>query len=253
MDWDPPDTWSQLRNFLSTLPNRLPQRPRAILVVSAHWEEKVFTVQSNPHPSLLYDYLGFPEHTYHLSWPAPGDPELAETVVDLLGAAGIPTAKDHARGYDHGVFVPLMLLFPAADIPCVQLSLQSSLDPGLHFSAGEALTSLREDNVLIIGSGNSFHNVRVMMSPAQNRQSQQLGLEFDDWLTKTIASSTSEEVRERLSNWYKAPGAKFSHPREEHLAPLFVVTGAARESLGEKIFEDHAMDVVESVFLFGDE
>ncbi|MCL6556553.1 MAG: dioxygenase [Burkholderiales bacterium] len=119
MAWDPPDAWDRHRAFLQLLPASLPQQPRALVVISAHWEAPQFTVQKNTAPPLLYDYAGFPSHTYELTWPAPGEPELAEEVASLLSAAGFPCAFDTQRGFDHGVFVPLKVAFPEADIPCV--------------------------------------------------------------------------------------------------------------------------------------
>jgi len=159
MDWDPPDTWARHRAFLEGLPEMLPGRPRALLVISAHWEAPRFTVQRHAAPPLLFDYGGFPPHTYQLTWPAPGAPALAERVAELLGAAGLPCAFDAARGFDHGVFVPLKVAFPAADIPCVQLSLRGDLDSAAHLVAGQALAPLRDERVLLIGSGNSYHNM----------------------------------------------------------------------------------------------
>ncbi|MBU2778112.1 dioxygenase, partial [Acidithiobacillus sp. CV18-2] len=161
-----------------------------------------------------------------------------------------PGGATSLRGYDHGVFVPLKIMLPAADVPCIQLSLHASLDPEVHFAAGEALAELRDDNVLIVGSGNSFHNMRELMARAGSPQSESIGWEFDDWLTKAITTGSAEKRRTSLHHWVEAPGARFAHPREEHLAPLFVVAGAAWETVGEKIFEDHALGVVESAFIF---
>ncbi|RMF33446.1 MAG: dioxygenase, partial [Alphaproteobacteria bacterium] len=163
MDWDPPGTWDRQRKFLEDLPGTLPERPTALLVISGHWEAPVFTVQTGPAPPLLFDYYGFPPETYELTWPAPGDPALAARVRTLLEGAGFDTAGDATRGYDHGVFVPLKVAFPAADIPTVQLSLRADLDAAAHLAAGRALAPLREEGVLIIGSGNTYHNMQVMM------------------------------------------------------------------------------------------
>ena len=148
MEWDPPDTWDRHRSFLETLPASLPEKPKALLVISGHWEAREFTVQSNPAPPLLFDYNGFPQHTYELTWPAPGDPALATRVGELLQGAGFETGTDTARGFDHGVFVPLKLVFPEADIPTVQLSLRSDLDPDAHLAVGRALAPLRDEGVL---------------------------------------------------------------------------------------------------------
>src|ERR1700743_657170 len=130
--------------FLAGLAATLPAPPRALLVVSGHWEEPAFTVSTATHPDLIFDYSGFPPHTYKLTWPAPGHPELAQQVHALLKGAGLPAAESATRGYDHGVFVPLKVAFPQAQIPVVTLSLASSLDPALHIAAGKALAPLRD-------------------------------------------------------------------------------------------------------------
>jgi len=155
MDWDPPDTWERHRAFLAALPASLPEQPKALLVISAHWEAPVFTVQTNPAPPLLFDYYGFPQHTYKLTWPAPGNPALAARVRALLENAGFAVGEDPLRGFDHGVFVPLKVAFPKAEIPTVQLSLRADLDPSAHLAAGRALAPLRDEGVLILGSGNT--------------------------------------------------------------------------------------------------
>ena len=164
--WGPADTWHATQRFLEGLAATLPARPKALLVISGHWEEPTFTSSATPGPQLIFDYAGFPEQTYRLSWPAPGNPELAAQVMELLKGAGIPSATSPHRGFDHGVFVPLKVAFPNADIPVVTLSLASSLDPGRHLAAGRALASLRDQGVLIVGSGMSFHNLRAYMRPA---------------------------------------------------------------------------------------
>lgn len=252
MDWDPPDTWDRQRQFLEALPATLPARPRALLVVSGHWEESAFTVQTNPAPPLLYDYYGFPPHTYKITWPAPGDPELARRVRALLESAGLDTAEDAKRGFDHGVFVPLKVAFPAADIPTVQLSLRADLDPQAHLEAGRALAPLRDQGVLIIGSGNSYHNMSAMMQAMRgNGRGRPQGAAFDRWLTQVIAREDPDRRAALLADWDKAPGARISHPREEHLIPLHVAAGAAGDDPGSKSLEDHVMGGVESAFRFG--
>ncbi|RMD90461.1 MAG: dioxygenase [Alphaproteobacteria bacterium] len=252
MDWNPPDSWERQRKFLEELPGTLPEKPKALLVISGHWEEPVFTVQTNPAPPLLFDYYGFPPHTYQLSWPAPGDPALAARVRALLGEAGFETDEDPERGFDHGVFVPLKVAFPQADIPTVQLSLRADLDPAAHLAAGRALEPLREEGVLIIGSGNSYHNMEVMMramrggAPAEPR-----GGDFDRWLSEAV-THPDPEVRDRmLREWDKAPGAREANPREEHLIPLHVAAGAGGADRGVKTLEDHVMGAIESAFRFG--
>lgn len=220
---------AELVAFLESVGVSLP-RPRALLMISAHWEEEEASVSSAAAPAMLYDYYGFPPETYQFQYPAPGSPVLAEQVLDLLQGQGISARLDKARGYDHGTFVPLMLMYPAADIPVVQLSLVSSLNPAAQIALGKAIAPLREQGVLILGSGMSFHNMQAFFSgnPAVKLRSQQ----FDDWLNETLtASSLQNSQREaRLEQWHMAPEARFSHPREEHLLPLLVCFGAAARS-----------------------
>ena len=251
MDWEPPETWAPLRDFLAALPATLPAPPRALLVISAHWEAAQFTVQRHSTPALLFDYHGFPPHTYELNWPAPGSPALADAVAAHLSAAGLAWRFDTQRGFDHGVFVPLLVAFSNADIPCVQLSLRADLDPRAHLAAGQALAPLRDDGVLIIGSGNTYHNLAVMRSAMAGHRSPLQGRAFDSWLSDTVTAGDVAERRRRLAAWAKAPGARESAPREEHLLPLHVVAGAAGSERGEKIFEDHALGIIQSAFRFG--
>jgi aromatic ring-opening dioxygenase catalytic subunit (LigB family) len=193
---------------------------------------------------LIFDYYGFPEPTYRLRFDAPGSPELAQRVRDLLGQAGMPTAENAERGYDHGVFIPLKLVTPEADIPVVQLSLRADLDPDAHLAAGRALAPLRDEGVLIVGSGMSWHNMRGF-SPAFTGKSEA----FDGWLSQAMTDPTRRE--EAIRHWSQAPYAREAHPREEHLAPLFVAAGAAEGEPGRHAFRDIAMDVVISGYAFG--
>jgi aromatic ring-opening dioxygenase catalytic subunit (LigB family) len=251
MAWDPPDTWDRHRAFLEQLPAQLPERPKALLVISAHWEATRFTVQRQSSPPLLFDYYGFPPHTYELTWPAPGDPRLAERVASLLAGAGLPCDFDAGRGFDHGVFVPLKVAFPQADIPCVQLSLRADLDPAAHLACGQALAPLRDQGVLIIGSGNTYHNLAVMRRAMSGRSTTPQGLDFDRWLTEAVTHPDADERNRHLSNWAHAPGARDAAPREEHLIPLLVAAGAGGTERGTKIFEDHVLGAVQSAFRFG--
>ena len=155
-----------LAEYLRSLPSLPKQAPRALLVISGHWEEPAPTVMTSEHPPMLYDYYGFPPESYQVTWPAPGDPALASRVRELLESAGFRTAADLARGFDHGTFVPLKLAFPKADVPTVQLSLKRGLDPAEHIAMGRALMPLREEGVFIIGSGMTFHNLRVFSPQA---------------------------------------------------------------------------------------
>lgn len=252
MDWDPPETWDKQRKFLAALPASLPEKPKALLVISGHWEERQFTVQKNAAPPLLFDYGGFPAHTYELSWPAPGDPALSDKVQSLLEAAGFPVNTDTARGYDHGVFIPLKVAFPEAEIPCVQLSLRSDLDPLAHLAVGRALAPLRDEGVLIIGSGNTYHNMQKMMRAMQGGVNSEVnGVEFDRWLSDAITRNDPAIRDQMLAQWEAAPGARDANPREEHLIPLHVVAGAAGTDIGVKTLEDHVLGAVESAFIFG--
>ena len=245
MDWQPRDTWLAIGEFLRALADDVGARPTAIVVVSGHWEEPGFTVNNAANPALMYDYSGFPAHTYQLTYPVPGEPALAAQIQQLLREAGLPTAQNSARGLDHGVFIPFKLIYPDADIPIVQLSLQRGLDPAAHIRAGEALAPLRDQGVLIVGSGMSYHNLRGF-GPAYAEPSQQ----FDAWLTQSI-SADSKQRHQRLLDWQNAPSAQLAHPRAEHLLPLMVVAGAAGIDQGLKIFEGQIPDVTVSAFRFG--
>ncbi|HVU46304.1 MAG TPA: class III extradiol ring-cleavage dioxygenase [Terracidiphilus sp.] len=243
--WGPADTWKPTQNFLESIAGTLPAEPEALLVISGHWEEPAFTAGSGALPRLIFDYSGFPEHTYQLTWPAPGNPELAARVAELLSGAGLPAATDPHRGYDHGVFVPLKVAFPQAQIPVVTLSLSSSLDPALHLAAGRALAPLRDEGVLIVASGMSFHNLRAYFHP----QTVERARAFDQWLTSAIESSASERDN-LLKNWRNAPFAAFAHPREEHLVPLFVAAGAGGGAPGKRCFSDEPMGAAISAYRF---
>jgi len=252
MDWDPPETWDCERAFLKNLPKTLPAKPTALLVISGHWEEPQFTVQTNPAPPLLFDYGGFPAHTYELTWPAPGDPDLAKNVKKLLENAGFACAENNERGYDHGVFVPLKVAFPAADIPTVQLSLRQDMDAQAHIDVGKALAPLRDRQVLIIGSGNTYHNLTKMIrSRRGDADARPKGVEFDRWLTDVVTQPDLAPRERQLVDWAQAPGARDANPREEHLLPLHVVAGAAQNDRGVKTLEDYVMGAVESGFTFG--
>jgi len=221
-----------LAKYLRSLSASLPQKPKAILVVSAHWEAKVPTVMTAAQPPILYDYYGFPPASYQITWPAPGSPALAARVQKLLGAAGIATASDAERGFDHGTFIPLKLSYPDADIPTIQLSLKAGLDPAEHLAIGHALSPLRDEGVLIVGSGMSYHNMRGF--GGRGRADAEA---FDAWLESAIAATPRDRAR-HLEGWAHAPSAREAHPREEHLLPLMVVAGAAGADLGRNVFRD---------------
>jgi aromatic ring-opening dioxygenase catalytic subunit (LigB family) len=227
----------ELIHFLKNIPKALPT-PKAVLMVSAHWESVTASVSSSPNPQMIYDYSGFPPESYTYQYPAAGDPALAQTIIDYLQSHDIECSLDARRGYDHGTFVPLMLMYPDADIPVVQLSLLRSLDPAKHIALGEAVASLREQGVLIIGSGMSFH---------ERNGSYAHSAAFDGWLTNTLVSQTAEEAKDRLVDWASAPSARESHQREEHLLPLHVCFGAATGHVGQT----DAPQKVYSGLLFG--
>jgi len=243
--WGPADTWNATQRFLEGLAATLPAPPKAVLVVSGHWEEIAFTASAAANPGLIFDYSGFPEHTYRITWPAPGNPELAKRVAELLAAAGLPAALSATRGFDHGVFVPLKVVFPKAEIPVVTLSLAASLDPALHLAAGRALAQLRDEGVLIVGSGMSFHNLRGYFQPVTAERSRA----FDAWLTQAVESPAAERDA-LLIDWRTAPFAAYAHPREEHLIPLMVAAGAGGEGTGRRIFNGEPMGAAISAYRF---
>lgn len=248
MDWEPADTWSRMAAWLRSIPELVRSRPKALLVISGHWEAPQFTVNAQVAPPLLYDYAGFPPHTFELEYPAPGSPELAAEVRALLDTAGIANEAEHIRGLDHGVFIPMKVAFPAADLPIAQLSLKRGLNPAEHLALGRALAPLRHSGVLIIGSGMSYHNMHrfrfddAALDPDSVR--------FDEWLAET--AGLPAEIREqRLTEWAAAPGGRASHPREEHLLPLHVVAGAAGDDAGRRVFQDRVIGSMQSAFMFG--
>ncbi|WP_201547168.1 DODA-type extradiol aromatic ring-opening family dioxygenase [Psychrobacter sp. Pi2-1] len=249
MDWQPADMWYEMAMFLKSISARLPERPKAILIISAHWQTAEFSITAGKQPDLIYDYYGFPEHTYSLTYPALGAPALAEQVSRLLTEAEVGNQQDAERGFDHGVFIPLKLMFPEADIPVVQLSLRHDLDPQAHLDAGQALASLRTEGVLIVGSGMSFHNMRGYGDTSFTEPSER----FDEWLTNTLESVDSNKRLAALTNWKNAPHALDSHPlgAEEHLLPLMIAVGAAGCDKGHKIYSQQVLKTQLSAFQFG--
>jgi len=241
-----PHMWDSMAAFLRGLVATLPEKPKAVVIVSGHWEERAFAVNTATNPPLLFDYYGFPEHTYQLKYPAPGSPDLARRVRGLLEGAGLATSEDAARGLDHGVFVPFMLVLPDADVPVVEISLRADLDPAVHLRAGAALAPLRDEGVMVVGTGMSFHNMR-MFGPGAAEPSKR----FDGWLTDAVTAPSAAARNEALTAWEQAPAARASHPREEHLLPLMVAAGAAGDDLGVKVFEDQVLGATVSGFRFG--
>ena len=229
------------------LPQLLPERPRAILVISGHWEESEFTLATASHPPTIYDYSGFPPHTYQLKYPAPGAPELATHVLHLLRAAGIDAREDPSRGFDHGVFVPMHLMYPDADVPVLMLSMKAGYDPAEHLRLGRALAPLRDEGVLILGSGLTYHNMRGF----GRSESTAPAAAFEAFLNEAISAPGRERREAMLEGWERAPAARLAHPREDHLVPLFVVAGAAGDDPGRRVFADYAMDVTMASYAFG--
>lgn len=239
-----------LIEFLSTIAKQFEQ-PKALVVVSAHWEEETLSVTGKSDPGLYYDYYNFPEESYHIKYPLKTNVALTQRVCDLFEVSGIPCRRDEQRDFDHGVFVPLKLVFPQADIPCVQVSLSSSLNPALHVEIGKALAPLRTENVMIVGSGLSFHNMGAIKGSLSGGFDEEANNRFEGWLIEACTSNMLDEKEreQRLVNWESAPFARYCHPREEHLLPLHVCYGAA-SSPATLVFNDKVLGVNTSGFLW---
>jgi len=246
LGWGDKASEQKLAAYLRTLSGLPKTPPKALLVVSAHWEEPVPTVMASERPPMYYDYYGFPPESYTITWPAPGHPELAGRVRGLLEQAGFRTAENRERGYDHGTFVPLKLAYPDAEVPTVQLSLVHGLDPEEHLAMGRALAPLRDEGVFIVGSGMTYHNMRGFTHPMTGPISE----EFDAWLRETGTLEPSERDR-RLAQWTSAPHARHVHPREEHLMPLMVIAGAAGTDRGSVAYAGDLLGVKISAYHFG--
>ncbi len=240
--------YAQLAASLQAMSGALPAPPKAILMVSAHWEETNFTVQSNPQPGMIYDYFGFPAHTYEVTYPAPGAPDVAMRVKALLKQAGIAVDVDAQRGFDHGAYSPLAVMYPKANIPVLQLSLKRGLDPQAHLAAGRALQPLRDEGILIVGSGLSYHNLREL-----GPRGQAPSAAFDAWLQSSVVQASPQEREDNLRAWSTAPAARQAHPREEHLLPLMVAVGAAGGDPGTCVYHEATFfgAVTVSSFRFG--
>jgi 4,5-DOPA dioxygenase extradiol len=235
-------------NFMTQLPSRL-IKPEVILVISAHWEENAATLLGARNPAMFYDYYGFPDKAYEINYPAPGSPEQADRIVGLFKKNNIPAQIDSQRGFDHGLFIPLKLMYPQADIPCLQLSLIRGLNPSAHIALGKAISALKNENILVIGSGFSFHNMRAFSwqgigasDPANDA--------FQNWLIEICTGSIPQSERERrLTAWEQVPSARYCHPREEHLLPLHVCLGMA-DKPAELIFDDQILGKRSVAFLW---
>ncbi len=227
--------------FMQDLPTRFP-KPEAIVVVSAHWEENAAVLLGAPNPEMFYDYYGFPEAAYDITYAAPGNPALASQISEILEQNQIASRLDYRRGFDHGLFIPLKLMYPDADIPSLQLSLIRGLDPATHIKLGKALQELMSENILLIGSGSSFHNLGAFIWNG-TEPDDEANNAFQDWLIQTCTTSMAHDEREnRLIHWQKQPSARYCHPREEHLLPLHVCVGVAGEdAAAATIFDDYIL------------
>src|SRR4051794_26812428 len=230
------DGMGNLAESLQRLPGELPEQPKAILMVSGHWEAPEFTVQTNQNPPMVYDFGGFPAEAYEIQYPAPGSPALAARVSELLTRAGIAVKLDAERGYDHGMYSVLFPAWPDAEIPVVQLAIKQGFDPEEHLAVGRALAPLRDEGILILGSGFSYHNLRLF-GPAAAEPS----AEFDAWLGATMIDRDPAERTARLREWATAPSARIAQPREDHLIPLMVVVGAAEDESATRSYYEHGL------------
>ena len=234
--------------FLKEITPRL-GKPETILVISAHWEELKPMATTGKQPAMIYDYSGFPKESYQISYPAPGNPDFAEQIVERIKDTGRTAWRHSQRGFDHGLYVPLMIMVPQAEIPCVQLSLMGSLNPESHLNLGKAISALRKENIWVLGSGFSFHNMRELLQ-SNGSESDSKNDAFQDWLIETLVTEmTEKERRQRLIEWEQAPSARYCHPREEHLLPLHVCYGMA-QSKAEKVFDDKVMGKRSLAFLW---
>lgn len=235
-----------LEQSLADIPQQLPRTPNAVLIISAHWEQETLSVSCAKQQGMLHDYFGFPDELYRVSYPAPGQPEIAEQVATLLESKGWQVKRNSTHALDHGVFSLLKPMYPAANIPVVQLSLRTSLDAREHFAIGQALAPLRDRGVLILASGQSYHNLQ-----ARGKNARFFSEMFDRWLRQTLLLKKSDERAEALFSWELAPAALNAHPRSEHFIPLMVATGAAAEEKAHCVFGDYIADFATSGYRFG--
>lgn len=250
MDEETRRPYAMLEQSLRELPRQLPRKPEAILVVSGHWEEPDFAVMAGAAPPMVYDYGGFPQEMYRIRYPAAGSPQLALRARSLIQQANLPVRLDAERGFDHGTYSLLAVTHPQADIPVFQVSLRADYDPQTHLRLGRALAPLRDEGVLIIGSGSSYHNLRRFFGPRVRRAD---AVQFDGWLRETLVESSSARRSERLLEWEHAPAAREAHPREDHLMPLHVVVGAAEDEPGRIVYsqDDFLGTIALSSYRFG--
>lgn len=225
----------------------LPEQPKAILMVSGHWEDDSFAGMSAAKPPMVYDYHGFPPHTFQITYPAPGAPDIATRAARLIAEAGLPVRLDDRQGFDHGTFVPAYVMYPQADVPLFQVSLRKGYSPAEHLALGRALAPLRDEGVLIIGSGLSYHNLRLF-GPGAKEPSEA----FDAWLGETLAKPRAVRTP-ALEAWEEAPYARVCHKEEDHLVPLFVALGAAEGEAAQRVYHDTGLfgGVTASSYRFG--
>ncbi|GAB4262321.1 MAG: class III extradiol ring-cleavage dioxygenase [Pararhodobacter sp.] len=228
-------TFVNLEASLRQMVADLPEKPKAVLSISGHWEDAAFAVMGAANPPMVYDYYGFPPETYTITYPAPGAPDLAARTAALIEGAGLPTRIDTRQGYDHGTFVPLYIMYPEADVPVYQVSLRKTYDPEEHAALGRALAPLRDEGVLILGSGLSYHNLRLFGPGAKEPSTA-----FDRWLTEVL-DREPEARMQAVMDWESAPYARVCHAQEDHLVPLFAALGAAEQDPATIIYHDEGL------------
>lgn len=240
-------THESMLTFMKALPEKI-HRPEGIIVFSAHWEEDTVTIQSGDDPGIMYDYYGFPKAAYEIKYPAKGSQSLAKKVSEAFDLSNIPYRLDDKRAYDHGSYIPLKMMYPKADIPVIQVSLNHNLDPLTHLNIGKSLRPLLKENILIIGSGFSFHNMRAYDFTGKNAKDERNDA-FQDRLIEICCRMGEEDKKESLETWEDLPYARYCHPREEHLLPLHVCVGLS-EGVGKTVFDDYIIGKRATAFLW---
>lgn len=226
------EVFTKLEASFHDIVKALPEKPKAILMISGHWEADQVRVMSSDAPPMEYDYFGFPPETYQIKYASPGAPDLAKHVLGLMEDAGIKAEADPNQGYDHGTFVPAYIMYPEAEVPLIQVSMLNSYDPEAHFAIGRALAPLRDEGVLIIGSGLSYHNMQKM-----NAEARVPSAAFDAWLGDAMAKDPAARTSDLLA-WEHAPYARECHVKEDHLVPIFVALGAAEDAKATRVYHE---------------
>ena len=239
--------FAPLEKSLAAIPSQLPEPPKAILMISGHWEAREVRVMHAARPPMVYDYSNFPAHTYEITYPAPGAPALAEKTAQLIAEAGLPVALDDTQGFDHGTFVPAFVMYPEAEVAIFQVSMLENYNPGEHVRLGRALAPLRDAGVVIVGSGLSYHN-QARFGPGAREPSEA----FDAWLEEALSLPGPKRTA-RLLDWESAPHARTCHAREDHLVPLFAAVGAAEDEPASRIYHQEMIfgGVTASSWRFG--